>query len=33
MYATETFRSRPAFPKYAKMSLSLQKLWIKNQEL
>ena len=29
MYATETFHSRPALAKYAKMSLSSQKLWIK----
>ena len=30
MYTTETFHSRPAFAKYAKMSVSLQKLMNKN---
>ena len=29
MYTTETFHSPPAFAKYAKMSVSLQKLSIK----
>ena len=29
MYTKEIFHSRPAFAKYAKMSVSLQNLWIK----
>ena len=33
MYTSEAFHSRPAFAKYAKMSVSFQKLSIKNQEL
>ena len=33
MYTSEAFHSRPAFAQYAKMSVSFQKLSIKNQEL